>query len=92
MSNFEHDLLSRELKIQHLSWVPVAHTILATQEAEIRRIQKKNPIENRAGGVAQMIACLPSKCEALTSNPSTAKKEKEKKLQHFNKDRLILSG
>jgi hypothetical protein len=34
---------------------------------------------SRAGGVAQMIECLLSKCEALRSNPSTAKKKKERK-------------
>jgi hypothetical protein len=28
-----------------------------------------------AGSVAQAVECLPSKCEALNSNPSTAKKE-----------------
>jgi hypothetical protein len=30
------------------------------------------------GGVTQVIEHLPSKCEALSSNPSTAKKEKKK--------------
>jgi hypothetical protein len=29
----------------------------------------------RAGGVAQVVVCLPSKDEALSSNPSTEKKE-----------------
>jgi hypothetical protein len=33
--------------------------------------------EVRAGGVAQAIECLSSKCEALSSNPSTEKKEEE---------------
>jgi hypothetical protein len=27
----------------------------------------------RAGGLAQEVECLPSKCKALISNPSTAK-------------------
>jgi hypothetical protein len=31
----------------------------------------------RAGGVTQAVARLPSKCEALSSNPSTAKKNKK---------------
>jgi hypothetical protein len=35
------------------------------------------------GGMAQAVECLPSKCEVLSSNPSTEKKkkkyEKEKK-------------
>jgi hypothetical protein len=34
---------------------------------------------SRAGGVAQMIECLLSKCEALRSNPSTAKKKKKER-------------
>jgi hypothetical protein len=29
-----------------------------------------------AGGVVQMVKCLPRRCEALSSNPSTAKKKK----------------
>jgi hypothetical protein len=28
--------------------------------------------------VTQVVECLPSKCEALNSNPSNAEKEKEK--------------
>jgi hypothetical protein len=34
--------------------------------------------EKTAGGVAEVVERLPSKCEALSSNPSTAKKRKEK--------------
>jgi hypothetical protein len=30
--------------------------------------------------VAQVVACLPNKCEALNSNPNTTKKKKKKKL------------
>jgi hypothetical protein len=29
----------------------------------------------RAGGMAQVAQCLPSKCEVLSSNPSTEKKK-----------------
>jgi hypothetical protein len=29
-----------------------------------------------AGGVAQVVECLPSKCEALSSNPGPTKKRK----------------
>jgi hypothetical protein len=36
----------------------------------------KNPSQNRTGGVAQVVKCLPSKCEALSSNPNTEKKKK----------------
>jgi hypothetical protein len=64
--------------------------ILATQEAEIRRIKiwsqpgqtvhetlpQKYPTQNRAGRGAQVVECLPSKCEALGSNLSTAKNKK----------------
>jgi hypothetical protein len=32
-----------------------------------------------AGGVIQVVEHLPSKCEALSSNPSTKKKRKERK-------------
>jgi hypothetical protein len=62
--------------------------ILATQDVEIRGIRvqsqprqidheilsQKYPRKN--SGVAQVIECLPSKCEALSSNPSTKKKKK----------------
>jgi hypothetical protein len=55
--------------------------ILATQEAEIRKItvqgqarqivcktlSQKYSTQNRAGGVAQEVEQLPSKCEALSS-------------------------
>jgi hypothetical protein len=61
--------------------VSMAHTsILATQEAEIRRITVLSQLgqivretlsQKRAGGVAQ---ALPSKCEALSSNLSSKKK------------------
>jgi hypothetical protein len=64
--------------------------IPVTQEAEIRRIMVrnqpqanssqdpllKNPSQKRAGGVAQVVECLSSKHEALTSNPSVAKGKK----------------
>jgi hypothetical protein len=64
--------------------------VLATQEAEIRRITvqnqsiqkfvrpylEKNHHKSRAGGVTQMVEFLPSKLEALSSNPSTRKKKK----------------
>jgi hypothetical protein len=71
--------------------------ILATHEAGIRRIVvhsqpgqivhethlKNNPTEKRAGRVAQVIECLPSKCETLSSNPSTIKKKKKKNRKPF---------
>jgi hypothetical protein len=67
--------------------------ILATWEAEIRKIavqsqprqivHKTLPLKyttrNRAGGVAEVVEHLPSKCEALNSNPSTAKNKQTNK-------------
>jgi hypothetical protein len=57
--------------------------ILATQEAEIRRIvvqsqpeqivhetrSQEYPTQNRAGGVAQVVEPLPRKCEAQSLKP-----------------------
>jgi hypothetical protein len=45
--------------------------------------KKKNPKtktqhKKRAGGGAQVVECLSSKCEALSSNFSTAKKKRKK--------------
>jgi hypothetical protein len=37
----------------------------------------KKKSQKRAGGVAQVVELLPSKCEALSSNPNTAKKKKK---------------
>jgi predicted nucleic acid-binding Zn ribbon protein len=67
--------------------------ILATQEADIRRItvqrQSRQIVyktlswkyltQERAGGVAQVVEHLCSKCEALSSNSST-KRERKKTL------------
>jgi hypothetical protein len=74
--------------------VPVAHTpfVLATQEAEIRKIMVwgqprqrvhktlswKYPPQKRAGGVAQMVQHLPSKRETLSSNPGITRKKKKR--------------
>jgi hypothetical protein len=65
--------------------------ILATWEAEIRGItvqsqpgqivlkilSQKYSTQKSAGGVAQVVKSLPSKCEALSANPSTTKKKKK---------------
>jgi hypothetical protein len=32
-------------------------------------LKKENSTQNKAGGVAQVVECLPSKYEALISNP-----------------------
>jgi hypothetical protein len=80
----------KEVKPARCQWLtPV---ILATQEAEIRRIVNqsqsqanslRNPIskksiQNRAGGVAQVVVWLPSKCKTLSSSPITTKKKEVK--------------
>jgi hypothetical protein len=62
--------------------------ILATCEAEIRRIMVQSQLrkivceplpgeystQKRAGRVAEVVECLPSKSEDLSSNPSIIKK------------------
>jgi hypothetical protein len=89
------------LTAEHWWLMPI---ILATQEAEIRRIEvqsqpgqieflsRKYPTQKRAGGVVQVLECLPSKCEALSSNPSTKKKKKRKrKKERKGKERMVLT-
>jgi hypothetical protein len=63
--------------------------ILHTQEANIRSVSvqshpgpivhetlsQKYVVQNRAGRVIHMVKCLPSQCEALSTNPSTIKKK-----------------
>jgi hypothetical protein len=51
--------------------------------------KKRDPISKitrakRAGGVAQVVEPLPSKCKALSSNPKTKKKKKKKKKEKKN--------
>jgi hypothetical protein len=60
--------------------------ILATREAEIRRITARGQLgqivletpSQKASRVAQMAEHLPSKCKALSSKPSTAKNKQQK--------------
>jgi hypothetical protein len=40
-----------------------------------KNLSQKNPAQNRANGMAQVVDSLPSRCEALNSNPSTTKKK-----------------
>jgi hypothetical protein len=42
-------------------------------------LYKKNSTQNRAGMVAEVVNNLPSKHEALSSNPSTITTQKKKK-------------
>jgi hypothetical protein len=41
-----------------------------------KNLSQKNPTQNRAGEVRQVIECLPSKSEVLSSNSSTVKKDR----------------
>jgi hypothetical protein len=45
----------------------------------VRPYLEKPITEKRAGGVVQVVECLPSKSEALSLNSSTAKKKKKRK-------------
>jgi hypothetical protein len=40
---------------------------------------QKYPTQRGAGGVAQVVECLPNKYKVLSLNPSAAKKKKKKK-------------
>jgi hypothetical protein len=39
----------------------------------LKTLSEKYPIQKSAGGVAQVVEILPSKCEARSSKPSAAK-------------------
>jgi hypothetical protein len=45
---------------------------------ESKTLSQKYPTPKKAGKMAQVVLCLTSKHEALSSNPSTAKKKKKK--------------
>jgi hypothetical protein len=45
--------------------------------------KKENTQPKKVDRVAQVVQCLPSKCEALNSIPGTAKKRKKKKIIVF---------
>jgi hypothetical protein len=84
----------------------ITPVILASQEAEIRRIVVQGPprqivqetlsqkysTQKKAGGVAQVVECLPNKCEAVISNPSPARRKKKKSehLVSFNHIKRII--
>jgi hypothetical protein len=87
-------LNKKQLRKQHYSQVLwLKSVILAIQEAEIRRtevqhqirkilqetLSQKYPTQKSAGGVAQVVKCLPSKREALSSNYSNCLKKFKKK-------------
>jgi hypothetical protein len=51
---------------------------MASLSNKSETLSQKYPTQERAGGVAQVIEYLSSKCEALSSNSSTAKKKTKK--------------
>jgi hypothetical protein len=51
--------------------------------AKSKTLSQKYPTQKWAGRVAQVVQCLPGKCEALSSNPNTTKKKK-KKSRHWD--------
>jgi hypothetical protein len=79
-------------KIYSLSQVLVAHAfhpsylggeIRRTEvQVHLRQIVQETPSpknQTRAGGVVQVVECLPSKHETPSLNPSTEKRKKERK-------------
>jgi hypothetical protein len=49
--------------------------VQASPDINVRPFPKKITKAKRAGGVAQVVECLPSKFKALSSKPSTEKKK-----------------
>jgi hypothetical protein len=45
-------------------------------------------MQKRAGGMTQVVKCLPSKHAADSSNPSTAKKKKRKEQEKQRKNKI----
>jgi hypothetical protein len=45
----------------------------------LEALSQKYPKQNMTGKVVQVVVCLPSKCEARSSNLNTTKKKKKKK-------------
>jgi hypothetical protein len=43
----------------------------------LKTLSQEYSAQNRTGRVAQVVEHLPSKCEALSSNPRTSKKKKK---------------
>jgi hypothetical protein len=58
-----------------------------SKQNESKTLSQKYPTrtQKRIGGVTQVVACLPSKHEALSSNPSTIKTKQKPKTKLKNK-------
>jgi hypothetical protein len=50
------------------------------------KTKQKNQHRTGAYGVSQVVECLPTKYDALSSNPSTAKEKERKKDREANQD------
>jgi hypothetical protein len=92
----QKNLKSKMLMLDGHWWLMLI--LLATQQAEIRRTevrgqpmyivcgtlsQNTQHIKKRAGGVAQEVQHLPSKYEALNSNPNMTKKKLKSRRTEF---------
>jgi hypothetical protein len=53
------------------------------------RLCPQNNDSEKSWEVADVIECLPSKCKALSSNPSTTKKKKKVNLEVVTKRRRV---
>jgi hypothetical protein len=54
--------------------------IIRIQAGIKARLYSKNNLSKKAESMAKVVECLPCKCKALTSNPSTTKKKKNKRI------------
>jgi hypothetical protein len=54
------------------------HSLKSAQANSLQDNISKISMQSRAGGVVQVVEDLPSKCETLSSNASTKKKNKKK--------------
>jgi hypothetical protein len=57
-------------------WEAKSRIVIKASLSKIETPIRKTTRAERAGGVAQAAACLPSKCKALSSNPGASQKNK----------------
>jgi hypothetical protein len=88
-----HNVCHEILNVKSEGWLLLAHTCNpsysggrdqedhSSKPAQVNNLwdSRKYPTQNRAGGVDQVVECLPRKCEALSSHPSTTKKQNKTK-------------
>jgi hypothetical protein len=73
ISLFKNEQGAGETQIKRIN-----HSLKPAQENSLKDPILKNPIKNGAGEVAQVVACLPSKCEPLSSSNTSITKKKKK--------------